>query len=660
VKRVASLGLWWVPLLLALAPLAGRTPAHRDLIDFFAPMRAETARTLSTGAAPWLNQDNGCGEAWFANPETGVLYPPAWLHLVLPGEWAIAAEIALHLAWLSLGVGLLTGRLGAGRGGRLVAEVAAWSAGPILTTVGVLNNLETMAWLPWMVLAARLEDRRSVPLLGAATAMAWLGGEPQIWALGAVLAVGTARHRMRAFAGLALGTAVVMVQLIPFIFWVVEGDRGPAAAAWALRGALSPGSWGGVLAPGLVTAPGKMVYAESLFLGAPLLLCALLGGLRHRWVLVAAIALGVFATLPEIGAGGLFLRLTGGLVRYPSRFALVGLALMLPLIGSGAEAWLGGQGRRLGAVLALFALFLCAVGSHPGRWWMAGAPAALLLVSVVVPSWRSLRAGVLVAGLAAMIAAGLPLLDLQPSRSLAPATPTWPEAREGGRIYTPAPAQDVMAWLASGLKPRRLWPIGYLNLQEATTLAPTFAPVANDRLTFHLATTDEGPARRWWLDALAARWVILPVGGDLPEGMEEVRHQGGLRLLRNLTAGPEASLAGAPPNPAKGWRGVGGTTSVERSSNRIDIATTANGPGSLWISLAPVRGWRWRLDGGLVHLVQGPGIVQYLEIPAGRHRVEGRYRPPALIPAAVGSGIGLVVLLVALAVAQRRQVFRTR
>ena len=96
-KRVLSLGLWWVPLLLALAPLAGRTPAHRDLIDFFAPMRAETARMLSTGSAPWLNQANGCGEAWFANPETGVLYPPAWLHLVLQGLMYCCTQLTVGI-----------------------------------------------------------------------------------------------------------------------------------------------------------------------------------------------------------------------------------------------------------------------------------------------------------------------------------------------------------------------------------------------------------------------------------------------------------------------------------------------------------------------------------------------------------------------------------
>ena len=120
-------------------------------------------------------------------------------------------EIALHLALLSLGVGLLARDLGASRYGRLVAEAVAWSAGPILVTVGVLNNLETLAWLPWMVLAARLDDRRSAPLLAAATAMAWLGGEPQVWAVGVVLVIGVARARGPAVVGLTIGVAIIAV-----------------------------------------------------------------------------------------------------------------------------------------------------------------------------------------------------------------------------------------------------------------------------------------------------------------------------------------------------------------------------------------------------------------------------------------------------------------
>jgi hypothetical protein len=518
-----------------------------------------------------------------------------------------------------------------------VTEAAAWSAGPVLVTVGVLNNLETLAWLPWMVLAARIDDRRSVPLLSAATAMAWLGGEPQVWAVGVALVIGVARARGPAMVGLTLGSAIVAVQLIPFLVWVVEGDRGPAVAAWALRGALAPADWGGVLAPEVVRDGGRMVYAESLFLGAPVLVCALLGGWRRKWVLAVVVFLGILATLPEIGGGGIFLAMTGGLVRYPSRFALIGLALLLPFVGKGVDEWLAGKGTWLAAAVSGVTLVVCAMGSHPWRWWVAGIPAALMLVAAFTPSMKRLRGAVLVAGIVGMVTTGLPLLELRPARDLWVSAPTWPEATDGARVYTPAPAADVMRWLATGLGPRRLWPVGYLNLEEGLTLARTDAPVANDHLAEHLAIADEGPSRRWWLDVLAARWVILPTAEAPPEAMEVVRENGGMQLFHNLNALPVLSVADDPPHPHEPWHQGGEVTVLELEANRCAATTVAEQNGWLWVSLAPVQGWRWRLDGVEVELEQGPGIVQYLEIPAGRHRFEGRYRPPGLLPAALVS-----------------------
>ncbi len=408
--------LWWVPLLLALAPVVGLSPAPRDILDFFAPMRAMTASSLSAGVMPWLNLANGCGEAWFANPETAVLYPPAWVHLILPPVWAMALEIGLHLAWLSLGVGLIARHLGAGPLGRSVAETAAWSVGPVIFTVGVLNNLETLAWVPWMVLAARVPGHRATALVAITTALAWLGGEPQLWAMAVVLTVAVARSRIRAVAGVALGTLVVAVQMVPFIFWVLEGDRGPQAASWVLRGAVTPADWSGLLVPGLPADPDRMIYAESLFFGAPLVVCALLGAWRRKWLLAAAVVLGFLATLPELGGGGIFLALTGGLVRYPSRFALVGLALLLPMIGPGVEKWIEGQGRWLAVAVATVTLILCIVGRHPLWWLVAGIPAALMMAGAAFSAWRGVRVVALVAGVVGTVISALPLVGLQPSR----------------------------------------------------------------------------------------------------------------------------------------------------------------------------------------------------------------------------------------------------
>jgi hypothetical protein len=643
-KWHGRLGLWWVPLLLFLTPLAGLAPAHRDLIDFFAPMRGLTASMLSSGSAPWLNLANGCGEAWFANPQTAVLYPPAWLHVILPGPWALAGEIGLHLALLSLGVGLLARELGASRSGRSLAEVTAWSAGPILVTVGVLNNLETLTWIPWMFLAARHRGRASVPLLAVVTALGWLGGEPQVWAIGSVLVVATARRRVRAVVGIGLGVALIAVQLVPFLWWVAEGDRG-SAASWLLRGAVTPADWSGVLVPGLPASTERMVYAESLFLGAPILMCAVLGAWSRRWILAIVAAFAVLATLPEIGGGGLFIALTGGLVRYPSRFALLGLAILVPLIGEGADAWLDGRGRWLAATLSVLSLGACALSAHPWRWWLAGVPALLMLIAALTPFRRSLRSAVLIVGAVAVVTAGLPLLGVRPVGEFGAGPPVWPEASDGVRVYVPTPARDVMRWLASDVQHRRLWPVGYLNLEDGLTLARTDAPVANGRLASHIALADEGPSRRWWLDALAAGWMILPADAAVPEGMSEVARHGVMRLLRNHRALPVVSLGDRPPDSAQPQTMVGEVKALMLRENSCSATLDLPERAWMWVSLAPATGWRWRMDGEAVTLEQGPGIVQFLEVPAGIHRLEGHYRPPALVSLIVLSCTTLVGVL---------------
>jgi hypothetical protein len=370
-------------------------------------------------------------------------------------------------------------------------------------------------------------------------------------------------------------------------------------------------------------------------------------------VLVAAGVLALLATLPEIGAGGLFTTLTGGLVRYPSRFALAAISMLLPAVGVGAEDWLEGRGRWLATVLALLALIVCAVSTHPWRWWIAGVPALLMLVAAATPKQKLLRVSVLVVGTIAIVVAGVQLVDLRPIGVVHADTSTWPEAASGGRVYVPTPAEDVMRWLATGIEARRLWPVGYLNLEEGLTVARTDAPVAHRRLASHIAITDEGPANRWWLDALAAEWMILPVGEGVPDSMEVVSSRGGMRLLRNQGALTIVSVGDGPPDPTLPWSPGGRVTALELDTTSCEAAFETSTHAWLWISLTPVSGWRWKLDGRPVELKQGPGIVQYLEVSPGGHDLEGRYRPPFLQVTGIFSGCALLAALFGLIRARR-------
>ena len=72
--------------LVMAAAFAGWCPGARDLPTYFVPLRERTAEVVRLQQAPFWNADSGCGEPYFANPQTGVLYPPAWLAAALPGR----------------------------------------------------------------------------------------------------------------------------------------------------------------------------------------------------------------------------------------------------------------------------------------------------------------------------------------------------------------------------------------------------------------------------------------------------------------------------------------------------------------------------------------------------------------------------------------------
>lgn len=649
-----KLRLWWIPLLLALAPLLGHVPEPRDVPGFFAPIRAHTARRLLQGQAPWLNGSNGCTEAWFANPETGVLYPPAWIHLVLGPAAGLSLEIGLHLALLALGIGVLSGRLGAGPAGVAVAEAATWSSGAVLATVGMLNNLEALVWVPWMILAARSPRRWTVPATAAACAMGWLAGEPVVWALGVFMAIALAGSRQRAaLAGVGLSLLLVAVQLVPFVAWVLEGDRGGGAAIQYLSGSVSPLGWTRVLVPGVPEAGPGTPWAASLFLGAPLLLIAVLGIGRRLWIAGLCGTLAVLASLPALGAGQLYLVLTRSLIRYPSRFAVLALVLLLPLAGAGFDRWLRGEGRRLAAALGFAALALLVRAQDMTGALAVAIPAGLLVAAAFLPKLPWLRSSAVIAGLLAAVVAGWPLLGFRQAGEVAW---PWPETVGSGRVYTPPPSAPVRAWLAGAEKHLSLWPQGYHNLDAGASLVRSDAPLIHRRLQLHLDHADRGPLERWWLDTLAAPWMMLANAPPTGQGFRPIRTEGGMWLISNSRARPWITAWTA--RPARDVSMAPATVTVMRPQpERFDVGVRTG--GSVWLSLAvpPVRGWRFSLDGRPVVPTSGPGILQLVPIPPGTHRLQGRYRPPGfpLTPVLSGCAVLLTLLLALVAWSSTRR-----
>jgi hypothetical protein len=108
---------------------------------------------------PLWNPLVGNGAPLLANYQSAVLYPPNWLALLLPTDYAMSWLAALHLAWAGAGMVLLAETLGFSRLGQAVAGLAFGLSQYLVARVGFLSINAAAAWLPWLVWAAETQLR---------------------------------------------------------------------------------------------------------------------------------------------------------------------------------------------------------------------------------------------------------------------------------------------------------------------------------------------------------------------------------------------------------------------------------------------------------------------------------------------------------------------
>ena len=458
--------------LLAIAAVAGWCPGARDLPTYFVPLRERVAEVIERSHSPFWNSDAGCGEPFFANPQTGVLYPPAWLATLLPGRQAIGVEVGLHLALLGAGSALLALRLGATG---WLAVAAGWGvalSGPAASAAGVLNNLDTLAWVPFLWCAALAGSTGGVAVF---LALAYLGGEPQLAFLAAAVAIVLAPRR-RILGGVALGVGLVAVQLVPFVVWAAVGDRGVGSdLAEVIAGAVAPREVPAILVASVPLPPRADRFVGALAIpawGALLAVWALLErGAVGRRLAACGWALAGASVLAGVGwSGRVWAAATLGLVRYPGRLLFLAVVALLP-----AAAAVAAKGRGRVAVGALGAGAVAAIGVAAGAGWVAllvqAAAAALVLI------------GGPLGGAAALAAAGALAVHHLPVLQLAK-NPTNPvpacliAQRAPGRVFAVQPSVEQVAAVARAGEQRAFdlgW--GYTALLDGRTMARTFAPL---------------------------------------------------------------------------------------------------------------------------------------------------------------------------------------
>lgn len=346
----------------------------RDYGFFAYPLAHFQQECYHNGELPFWNPYNNCGVPFLAQWNTMPLYPPSIIYLVLPLNWSLGFFCLLHLWFAGLGMFFLARRW-------TDDSFAAAFAGTVFTFNGLTLNLlmwpshmATMAWMPWVVLAAENAWRiggRKIIFAALAGAMQMLAGGPEItfltWLFLLVLWIQQFIHgeapRLSMLWRFPLVVALVIslaaAQLLPFLDLVAHSQRGAGYAdtrwsmpGWGWANFLVPMTFGSTSTEGVFFQYGQN-WTSSYYLGIGALWLALLALLavserRVRLLgTVAAIAL-LFAfgentpvypalrkVIPELS-----------LVTYPIKYVLV-IAFVAPLLAAFALVRIRQAQRRI-------------------------------------------------------------------------------------------------------------------------------------------------------------------------------------------------------------------------------------------------------------------------------------------------------------------------
>jgi hypothetical protein len=215
-----------------------------DLITQFLPWREFGFEQIRRGVFPLWNPYIFGGTPYFAGFQSALLYPPNWLHLLLPLTVAIDWIIALQVFWAGYFTYLWCRGRHASTGGSILAGLMFMFSGPYFLHVyaGHLANLSVMIWTPLLLLAIdKLNETGSLHhcLLGAfAVTMQILGGHPQyLYYTGIATLCYTGTLAIRSPRRLALCGGYVVIFAGASLIGAVQLLTGVQAAGESVRSA---------------------------------------------------------------------------------------------------------------------------------------------------------------------------------------------------------------------------------------------------------------------------------------------------------------------------------------------------------------------------------------------------------------------------------------
>lgn len=324
----------------------GGTPF--DIYGYFVPIKLYAAHSLFAGGKGLLwTPFQSCGEPFFANTATGLLYPPHLLFLVLDPNVAVHCVLAFNMVVGAIGMLLLLRELGVTWAAAIAGALVFELGDPMgqLTIWSPMQN-GSWAWVSWALFFCerllRGPTRAGVIGLAAVVTMEILPGWVLItaltyqliafriaWELITRRAMPTVRAVGAVAAALAVVPCLAAVQLIPAAEFANESFRvGVEVGEFVKFGGMAPAGMLRALAGRMPPLP---FFAAIL----PLAVIAPLASSQRRlavfWLLIGLLY-AVLALGPATPLYGLYIKLPPGpaLIRYAHRlFWISGFSLAL-------------------------------------------------------------------------------------------------------------------------------------------------------------------------------------------------------------------------------------------------------------------------------------------------------------------------------------------
>jgi hypothetical protein len=332
---------FWIPLVLLGLVLLFMLPFIRpptgievldghDLVNQQYPLFSLIFDSVRDGkSVPLWNPYQFAGQSIVSNPQSSIVYPPAWI-MVLTGVPRGVGWLAILHLWLGgWGMAVFIRRIGASSAGALIGGIiytfSAFTAAHL--NGSTLNYLMCWAWLPWMAASylwsVRQANWQPAVLSGAIVGMAILSGHPPMFYFG-VLWLTTLwvylslTHEIRPLHGLrtllimlVVGAVLGAALWLPVADFTLRSNRtGAASLGFSNSYALPPGQALTLLFPNLFGEPvngywGVPFYEElTIYIGILPLVALFLSRRPITYLLATFVVVGLVISMGI--DGGLF------------------------------------------------------------------------------------------------------------------------------------------------------------------------------------------------------------------------------------------------------------------------------------------------------------------------------------------------------------------